>query len=246
LKLWKLPDQVVRLAILFVIAIAALIAARAHFVPPTFGEKGHFRAAALDAARELPVHFAGLPACVQCHDDVGATKAASYHRGLSCETCHGPAADHVEAPDEVAPVIPRGRPPCLRCHEYRISRPTGFPQVVPESHNPGTACTRCHDPHDPTPPELPSTCSACHRTIASQKEVSHHRRLECTTCHQVPERHRIDPRAYRPTKPASRSFCGRCHAPEATGIPEAPRIDMSEHGGRYLCWQCHYPHHPEG
>ena len=21
---------------------------------------------------------------------------------------------------------------------------------------------------------------------------------------------------------------------------------ISEHGGRYLCWQCHYPHAPEG
>ena len=28
-------------------------------------------------------------------------------------------------------------------------------------------------------------------------------------------------------------------------IREAPHIDMTEHGGRYLCWQCHYPHYPE-
>ena len=25
-----------------------------------------------------------------------------------------------------------------------------------------------------------------------------------------------------------------------------PRVDIVEHGGRYLCWQCHYPHDPEG
>ncbi len=23
-------------------------------------------------------------------------------------------------------------------------------------------------------------------------------------------------------------------------------IDVDTHGGRYLCWQCHYPHLPEG
>ena len=27
---------------------------------------------------------------------------------------------------------------------------------------------------------------------------------------------------------------------------EALKIDVTSHGGRYQCWQCHYPHLPEG
>jgi hypothetical protein len=42
-----------------------------------------------------------------------------------------------------------------------------------------------------------------------------------------------------------KEFCGTCHARGADSPPEIPRIDLATHGGTYLCWQCHYPHHPE-
>jgi ribosomal protein S27AE len=46
-------------------------------------------------------------------------------------------------------------------------------------------------------------------------------------------------------KPAGREFCAKCHGREAASPPEIPRIDLASHGGRYLCWDCHYPHSPE-
>jgi ribosomal protein S27AE len=52
-------------------------------------------------------------------------------------------------------------------------------------------------------------------------------------------------RAFLPKKPTSREFCGTCHSKEAKSPREIPRIDLTTHGGRYLCWQCHYPHFPE-
>ena len=107
-------------------------------------------------------------------------------------------------------------------------------------------CAACHDPHDPTPPEIPSECSACHAEISRTKAVSHHWSLACETCHEAQAEHSENPRAYLPTKPADRSFCGGCHSREDGVATAAPRVDMIEHGGRYLCWQCHYPHDPEG
>jgi hypothetical protein len=248
-KVWRFPDQVVRLAAVFIVAGTALVIVRHHFVPATFGEHGHYREAAIPAVASLPERYAGAQACAECHEDQAAEKAKSFHRGVSCESCHGAGQDHVDAPDEHAPVRPTSRDACLTCHRYLLSRPNGFPQVLELTHNADKACVICHDPHDPTPPETPSACGGCHAQIARMKAVSHHARLECTVCHEVPPEHREDPRGHPAKKPAEREFCGQCHAKEAvqTIIPnvDIPRIDLTSHGGRYVCWQCHYPHYPE-
>ena len=241
-----IPDQVVRLAVLFAAAIAVLIVARQQFVPKTFGQLGHYRAAALDSVAGRPLRYAGLQACVECHAEVGEKKSKSYHRGLSCEVCHGAANDHAADPGVRSPAAPKDRGTCLHCHDYQPSRPTGFPQIIERLHNPLQACVTCHNPHDPTPPQVPGPCSACHATIARTKAISHHVTLDCETCHETAPEHKQNPRAYLPKKPVEREFCGRCHAEGAQSPAEIPRIDMATHGGRYLCWQCHYPHYPEG
>jgi ribosomal protein S27AE len=238
---------VIRLGILFGIFVVALVVIRSRFVPESFGEFGHYRGDAVDAAASQEISYGGRELCVVCHDDHGDIVRTSYHRTLSCEVCHGPSAKHADEPDAIQPVIPRQRgEACLYCHQYLPSRPTGFPQIVERMHNPMEACVTCHDPHDPTPPEVPESCAACHNQIARTKAVSRHQTLNCETCHETAPNHRESPRANLPKKPTDRSFCGRCHATDARGPAEAPRIDLAEHGGRYLCWQCHYPHHPEG
>jgi hypothetical protein len=246
LRIGKFPDQVVRLAILFVIAGIGLVWARQHFVPETFGERGHYRAAAVDAAVQLPMSYAGRQLCFDCHDDQGEAVRASFHRTLSCEVCHGPALVHVDDSDELSPHIPKKRGEvCLYCHEYLSSRPTGFPQIVERVHNPMKPCTSCHDPHDPTPPETPESCAACHTQIARMKSISHHASLACETCHETEAMHREYPRGHLPRKPTQRSFCGGCHAVDAESPSQIPRVEMDTHGGTYTCWQCHYPHSPE-
>jgi hypothetical protein len=241
----KVPDQVVRIALLFGIVLTAFLVARARLTPPSFGTLGHYRADAVAKAASLPVHYAGAETCAECHTDEAAQKAKSYHRGLACEMCHGPGAAHAAAPDEKKPQLPRDRKACLYCHEYLASRPTGFPQVIERAHNPLDPCLKCHNPHDPTPPHVPSSCAACHGLIARTKAVSPHRSLECDTCHKADARHRENPRAHLPGKPSERAFCGGCHAKDAKSAKEIPRIDIASHGGSYLCWQCHYPHDPE-
>lgn len=241
----KVPQQVPRLAAAFALAAVALVVARSFLVPDTFGELGHYRAAAVDTIVAHPKKYAGQQECALCHGGIAQRRLASNHRGVACESCHGPGAAHVANPVEQKPAIPRTREFCIRCHAYNPSRPTGFPQIDPVAHNPLTPCMNCHEPHEPEPPVTPGECSACHGQIARQKAVSHHATLSCTTCHDAPDQHKLAPRTLRPSKPTDRSFCATCHAEDAASPQHIPRIDFRTHNPRYNCWQCHYPHYPE-
>lgn len=244
-KLKKIPEQLTRLAAILIIIIAVFIYARVKFVPSDFGEMGHYRTSAITEIVQQEIKYAGQTVCSECHDDIAEEKSLGYHKNLSCEVCHGPSANHVEAPDEFKPPAPRHRAYCPVCHEYLPSRPTGFPQIVSASHNPIKACITCHNPHSPVPPETPKDCSACHAEIARAKAVSHHSYIECKKCHETKEQHKLNPRKYLPTKPMNREFCGQCHSEDADSEPGIPKIDLSTHEPKYVCWQCHYPHLPE-
>lgn len=242
----NIPKQLIPLFILFALGIAAFIAARQLFVPASFGELGFYRADALKEASEIKIKYAGAEVCTDCHPEIKDKKAASFHRKVPCEACHGPAASHVEAPDENLPFKPKGRDFCPVCHNYNPSRPTGFPQILKDQHNPGKPCMTCHDPHDPRPPHTPEECSACHRSIANQKLVSDHTNLPCTQCHNVPAGHKANPRRIHAEKPADSKTCAACHDKNATVSSEIPRVEIEAHTKRNLCWECHYPHDPEG
>jgi len=147
--------HLLRVAALFVLVIAAFLAARHFLVPPSFGKLGHYRAAAVDDLKRLPVRYAGQAgeaSCARCHAAQAKLKAGDGHRGILCETCHGALAAHAAAPKTGK----AGKPPedamrgfCGRCHGRSEARPKGFPQQDLGEHNPGLACTQCHDPHRP-------------------------------------------------------------------------------------------------
>lgn len=245
-RVWdKTPDQVKRLSVPIAAVIAVFIIMRHFLVPSDFGRYGHYRASAVDEIASLDIKYIEHTVCNDCHVDIGSIKKGSYHRSVTCETCHGPAAAHTEDPEGNKLPAPRERGYCPLCHEYLPSRPTGFPQIITELHNPRKACISCHDAHDPKPPYTPKECEACHAEIARTIALSHHYDISCTRCHRTPEEHRTRPRDYRPEKPAAREFCGECHAEDAKTLQEIPRVNMETHGERYVCWQCHYPHLPE-
>lgn len=241
----NIPEQIKRLSIPIVIIVASFFLMRHFLIPDDFGKYGHYRASAIDETASQAIKYIGHGVCEDCHDDVVEEKNRSYHRDVMCEVCHGPSAAHVEDPGGNQLSAPRERGYCPLCHEYIPARPTGFPQIVSESHNPMKACIACHDAHDPRPPDVPKECEACHAEIARTKAVSHHLNISCTRCHETSEEHKVSPRDFRPEKPLMREFCGECHADNAEASKEITRIDMTTHGERYVCWQCHYPHMPE-
>jgi hypothetical protein len=245
-KFWlNLPEQIRRLALVIVILGILFLIIRPLLIPEDFGQYGHFRTSALNDIIAQKINFAGRDICTECHDEISVSKRNGFHRNLACETCHGPAADHVDAPDEIIPPAPRERGYCPLCHEYNSSRPTGFPQIRSAMHNPSSPCIECHDPHAPEPPETPKECAACHAEIENTKSLSHHVNVPCTYCHDVPEQHKTAPREHAAGKPKSRALCGTCHAVDADSPQNIPRIDLETHESRYVCWQCHYPHLPE-
>ncbi len=244
-KSQKIPQQIKSLLILFLILMAIFIIGRRFFIPKTFGLYGHYRAAVVDSIMNDSLKYAGQHACAECHDDIYEMKQKVFHRNVSCETCHGAAYAHTQAPDEHTLPAPRERGYCILCHSYNPSRPTGFPQIEPLTHNPLKSCMSCHDPHAPQLPHTPEECSACHAEIARTKAVSHHQALSCIRCHEAQEEHKSSPRAFLPTVPKSREFCGECHAEDVEAAREMPKVDMTTHGENYVCWQCHYPHYPE-
>jgi hypothetical protein len=242
----RLPEQVTRLGLVVGVIVLGTLVTRFYLLPAPLVSGELQRAATVERWVATPLKFAGSEACQGCHEDVAVKKAKGFHKNLACEGCHGPAVKHAEDPGAAKPAAPRDRKFCPVCHTYDASRPTGFPQINPTAHNPLKPCVACHSPHEPVPPRTPAACAACHAQIERTKAVSSHALLECTTCHTTPERHKTAPRSALPSKPETREFCARCHAKDATVVKEAPKIDVSAHGGSYRCWECHYPHLPEG
>lgn len=238
----KIPDTLVRLLVVVAIMVLGVLGIRA-LLPASLKDRQMQIQSTIERETAKPIRHAGSAVCTDCHEQA-AKKKEGYHRNLSCETCHGPAKEHSENPSEVKPNLPRLREFCVRCHAYNPSRPTGFPQINPAAHNPLQPCITCHDPHDPKPPTVPHECNACHAEIARMKATSPHVFLECTTCHSVPDGHKVTPRAVSATIPMERNFCGKCHE-KASSVKETPKVDFLTHGEKYLCWQCHYPHMPE-
>jgi len=241
----RIPEQVERLALVVAVIIGGVLVARFLLIPRSLISDELHRSSTVQREWAKPVKFAGSTACQGCHEDITGKVRRGFHKNLSCEGCHGAAAKHAGDPGGVKPFAPRDRKFCPLCHGYDPSRPTGFPQINPTVHNPVKPCFTCHNPHDPVPQRLILSCSACHAQIQRTTAVSSHALLQCTTCHTVPAQHKSAPRRALPSKPETREFCGKCHGKESTQ-KDAPKIDLTSHGGTYLCWQCHYPHLPEG
>ena len=149
---FKDAEHLVRLAAAFVVICAVFLLIRAHFIPKSFGQYGHYRGDALAELAGKPIRYAGHQACEDCHSEVLTLKKTGMHAGVNCESCHGPLAKHAEDPVSVVPQLPDTAVLCARCHEANIAKPKNFPQVVSARHSGGVVCKSCHQPHSPLLP----------------------------------------------------------------------------------------------
>ena len=141
-------EHVLRIAAIFAVGVVLFIAWRGMMVPSSFYQYGHFRGNALRDVMAQPIRFAGQGACVECHADVGAARAAGPHAHVACEACHGPLARHAAGEGET-PARPQALKLCPVCHAAGQGKPSTFPQVVVQDHMGDTPCTECHQAHNP-------------------------------------------------------------------------------------------------
>lgn len=141
-----MPPQIIRLVLLTIGIVCAYFAARYFLVPQSFGEFGHYRGIALQEIAARQPYWAGRKACNSCHGVIVQKLAGAEHKGLSCETCHGPSQAHVVDPEVKLPKLSYSL--CVRCHEASPSRPKWLHQINVRKHYSGL-CVECHLPHQP-------------------------------------------------------------------------------------------------
>ncbi|HET9013196.1 MAG TPA: DmsE family decaheme c-type cytochrome [Gemmatimonadaceae bacterium] len=171
-------------------------------------------APAAQAANKPPPGYAGSASCVDCHRAASAEFAETNkgrlflahprdgHEKLGCESCHGPAMQHVESGGEErgglitfgrkapSPVAVRNAT-CLGCHQ-KTAR-TLWQGSVHESRN--VACSDCHEMMHAESERgglkrqsVVETCGGCHaEKKAKLSRFSHmplgEGKMECTSCH---------------------------------------------------------------
>ncbi len=143
-----MPPQLKTLIPLFAVLLILFLVVRTLLVPESFGEIGHYRADAIEENGVFPINYAGNSACIECHDTEREKIASDAHKGLSCESCHGPGAKHAEN-HEVVLEKPGTREECGRCHSLNSARRTETViQVdIKEHHMEKENCIDCHNPH---------------------------------------------------------------------------------------------------
>jgi hypothetical protein len=146
---WDDYAHVLRMTLVFALAIASFVMWRSWMVPADFGVYGHYRAGAIaEIAARTPV-YAGQLECVTCHSEVQQERLAGRHGRIACEACHGPLGQHARGETDAAPIRPSTRGVCLTCHTSRVGMPVAFPKVVVKEHSDAGPCTDCHKAHTP-------------------------------------------------------------------------------------------------
>jgi hypothetical protein len=192
------------LIIIIALLLIAAVVVQQLLIPPSFGEKGYYRADAVEEAQQFPVKHIGEEACNECHDDIVALHQKDAHAAVPCESCHGPGNEHAKAEGDVALTIPKGKEPCLVCHRLLAARPSAFPQITWQDHfkfvgvkDLSIACMECHSPHEPLFMDrdlrtarlhpLIQRCRDCHigRLESNlEKPKDHPAIFECSYCHK--------------------------------------------------------------
>lgn len=200
-------------------------------------------------------NYAGAEACRKCHEEkiASLSKTSHWKTGVSasplnqqgCESCHGPAALHVEKKGgrgvgEVrsfakAQAAEDKSSVCLSCHEN--SKILSSWDLGMHKKN-DVSCTNCHSIHkkDEYAKEY-ATCAACHKDKrADIAKRSHHPisegKVKCSDCHNPhgstgPSMIKAD---------STNELCYSCH-PEKRGpfVWEHPPVEEN-------CTTCHTPH----
>ena len=185
-------------------------------------------------AHDLASQYVGPNACKTCHEDLfaGLQKTRHWNSFLktkegaephSCETCHGPGAEHVNSggdkskifvfKDQAPEVISKR---CLSCHALKPEH-ANFERSAHAKN--GVSCISCHSPHF---------------AKESRKLLVEKQPLLCYSCHteqkadfSKPFRHRVNEGLLK---------CTDCHNVHGSPMPRSVRVAEEEDA---VCYKCH-------
>jgi hypothetical protein len=186
-----------------VAALAVASVALAVVVPWVYGEYGFHPVENARTWAALTPRYADAVVCQRCHEAEYAPWKGERHATVTCESCHGPLAEHaatapLEAPAGSLGLAKPAKELCAVCHERSPAKPTAFAQVDLAAHYPGGPCLGCHDSHAATavrPPEISHSlarlpaCVTCHAPAGLKPvPVGHVESSDavCRACHTRP------------------------------------------------------------
>ncbi len=141
-------------------------------VPPSFGQFGHYRGAALQIATDKERKLTTRGDCGECHATLKHEMGKSHER-VHCIECHGEGKAHMTACKTAKASAKAGdaltcdksnlmptniKDICLHCHQEMVGRAKKHPQIVftehmkdmdPKDPKSPLVCMECHSPHNP-------------------------------------------------------------------------------------------------
>ncbi len=150
--LWSRHTRHLRvLVFLITVGGASALFVRSQLVPKAFGDRGPYRAAALEQIASQPSRLSSDSDCLKCHSKVQEERAESPHKAVRCMHCHGNGHEHIAAaiqaagtPGHVIPpagewdgdfhskmdlFITQDRATCLSCHTSVVGMPSSFRSI---------------------------------------------------------------------------------------------------------------------
>lgn len=184
-----------------------------------------------------------LDRCFACHEEQASVATTSDekrgHRSPFCTDCHNKDSATLKASGS----IPGDPTNCLRCHgpgsknqpvdaepghlgHPLVDKAGGFDAPA---ETPLNGCPTCHGGHDIVKPDS-TLCATCHKEQTEDHARGGHGRATCLDCHPIHESKAL----YAATKdgqtlnPVQRR-CLACHAKDAEGDANTPRVDSYQH-----------------
>jgi predicted CXXCH cytochrome family protein len=177
--------------------------------------------------------------CGTCHITGLNTESWEFTEfGIGCESCHGPAEDHVADPENVKPFAAIDDQVCGACHS-RGTSPDGF--AFPATFRPGDQLTDhfafTTDPAD----SWPDGSAKLHNqqyldwTLGNSMEADD--ATSCASCHVV---HGGGVGRAQLKAPAN-ELCVECHSDKRALINHMPYHEVASAEHEFTCTDCHMP-----